>query len=149
MELRPQEDLESRWKAGFIYQCATLMRWPEARAKESKMVIGVIGDDHVRSILGRDLAGKKAGDRPISVVATSASEVRNCHIVYVGRSASASADAVIAQAKGAGVLTIGDSEAGFMVQFIVVKDRVRITADQGLLKQAGIRPTAEIFRILK
>ncbi len=146
-----QDDLEDRVKAGWIYQCAQKFVWPASRTSDGKFTIGVIGNDDIRSILASAIAknGNKIGDRPATVISASATDVPRCHLVYVARSSRSIATAAITQARGNAVLTMGETDDGFMVKFIPVNESLGIAGDRALIKQEGIKFTADILRVLK
>ncbi len=142
-----EETLADRAKASFIYRCVEGMTWPESRKADSRWVIGIIGDDKVRGVLTKDLAGKTAKNRSFSIIEPS-TDIRSCHIVFVAESAKRTAPAVAAQARENAILTIGETDDGFMIRFSIERERVRTVGDLTRMKQSGLKPSADLLRVL-
>ena len=142
-----EDAIVHRAKAAIIYNCVNGMTWPKTRNSDSRWVIGVIGDDKVRTVLARELAGKTTAGKSFSIIEPSA-DIRNCHVVFVGESERRSVAGISTQARESGVLTIGETDDGFMIRVKFESERIRTSVDVPQLKQAGLKPSADILRVL-
>ena len=141
------ESLTDRAKAALIYRCVEGMIWPESRMADGRWVIGIVGDDGIRSVLTKDLAGKTIKGRSFTVIDPSF-DLRNCHVVFISQSAKRSPQSVITQARENSVLTIGESDDGFMIRIHIENNSVRPIVDMGRLKQSGIKASAALLAVL-
>ena len=76
-------------KALFFYSFATQIDWP-TEYKSGNFIIGIYGDHELYAQLVRRLSSSKRGNQPFKIVEfKTASEIKNCHILYVDESKSA------------------------------------------------------------
>lgn len=138
--------LESDWKASFIVHCANNFTWPPSRAAEGRFLIGIVGNEEVRTRVDAALSGKKIGNKTVHVITAAATDVPNCHLVYATNS---KASGVLSQAKGNAVVTIGESSDGFMTWFTTASDGT-LTARGNLqrIQKEGISCNAKIGKVL-
>lgn len=135
---------EAQWKANLIVHCATQFKWPESRASESRFLVGIMGNEEVRELVERMLAGKKIGGKPTHVIDASATEVPNCHVVYA---ANPRAHSALTQAKGNAVVTIGEKPDGAIVWF-TSNGAVAARGNRGAMEKAGLSCSATMAAVL-
>lgn len=77
-------------KAMYFYTFATKVEWPPSKVT-GNFTIGVLGDKALYEQLVKKLSSSKRGSQPIKIVEfSSADKVKDCHILYIAKSNSAS-----------------------------------------------------------
>jgi hypothetical protein len=144
-EVHAAPSAETKWKAIFIVQCAKNFVWPASRVAENRFLIGIIGDNEVRAEVEHALSDQKINGKPTHVIAASATDVPNCHVVYFAGTRMASA---LSQAKGNAVVTIGDSDDGYIAWFTTDGGALTARGNRALMEKAGLSCTARIGSVL-
>lgn len=151
-------------KAGFIYNFAKFIQWPESAFAHpnSPIVIGILGTDPFGSVIDRIVADKKIGGRGFVVRrltwAKDSADLKNCAIVFVSSSEHKNLHDILLALKALPILTIGDTpgfaQKGGMIGFTVEDNRIRfeinveaarlaqLVISSRLLTLATIVPTA-------
>jgi hypothetical protein len=148
--------LEYRIKTAFVCKFASYVEWP-AQAFErpdSPIVIGVIASDAVADELTRTATGLSAGGRALLVRRFRRGEpVAGAHLVYIARSEESVLAETIAALKGQPVLVVTESrgaiEAGSMVNFVVVEDKVRFDIAPQVADLSHLRISARLLSVAR
>ena len=99
-------------KAGFIYNFAKLVGWPQGAfaQADSPIVIGILGSDPFGGIIDRILADKQIDARRFVIKRLRwGMDLKGCDILFIGSSEAAHLEEVIHALKGVPVLTIGET----------------------------------------
>lgn len=122
-------------KAGFIYNFAKFVQWPESAfaQPDSPIVIGIVGTDPFGTIIDRLVADKKIGGRRFVVRrliwGKNNADLKNCAIVFVSSSERKNLRDILLALKGQPVLTIGDmpnfAQRGGIIGFTLEDNRIR------------------------
>lgn len=121
---------EYRIKAAFLYKFLSYVEWPPGVLAPGggPFVIGVVGPEAVAEELRRATAGQTVDGHPVVVQRLAGGDtVESVHVLFLaGKDDDAPADE-LAAVRGRPVLTITESdiEAGGIINFVVVNDRVR------------------------
>src|SRR5262245_52243456 len=123
-----QEDsqpTEYQIKAAFIFNFAKFVEWPAAafQKNSSPMVVGVLGENPFHDVLEKTIKNKTVDEHPVVIMQfRSATEVTNCHILFISSSEKGRLPQILKQLKGSSVLTVGEmpgfTEAGGMINFV-------------------------------
>jgi hypothetical protein len=156
-------------QAGCIYHLAKLVTWPQDRFenKDAPIVVGFLGEDdsgvadyfesQAPSFTAQDrkLVVKKFHDFvPVraGIITRSkfASELRQCHILYISPSEEARMDDIQEILKDSGVLTVGGTESftnsGGMVGFTVEKDSLKIRVYLKRVESQNLKISAQFLQ---
>ncbi len=147
--VRPAEDLECQVKAAFLFNFLKFVAWPDAM-NSSPWVIGVLGRDPLGAALDNMVRGKLVNGRPVEVRRYSKpSDVRGCHILFVGRTESERVGAP----SQAGILTVGEApgflKSGGIINFYLEDNRVRFEISPSAAYSAGLRVSPQLLRLGK
>lgn len=145
---------EYKVKAADLYLFARYVEWPAATfaAKNSPIVIGVLGTDPFGSYLDEYVRGEKVDDRILVVKRLrKAEDAAGCHILFISRSEESSLPRILPGFKGKSVLTVGDvdtftREGGLIEFFIDEKGSVRLKIDNELAQAASLSISSKILR---
>ncbi len=152
------ESVEYSIKGAYLYNFTRFVEWPPAAlADDLPFVIGVLSRDRVAIAAIREaLRGKRmTSGRAIDVRVLSGlnDDLRRCQLVFVGRDAPATVEAV-RQAVGARpILIVGDVEGtaqrGGEIDFAVSADEVRIEINLQRAEQAGLKLSGRLANIAR
>jgi hypothetical protein len=143
-------------KAGFTYNFAKLMQWPETAFPhpDSPVVIGVLGADSLSNTLRDVLAGKTVNERGFLVKHFKLGpEIRDCNILFVSASETPHLDEIFHLIKGLPILTIGETPTfahrGGIINFILEDDKVRFEVNVEAAKQADITISSRLLALAR
>jgi len=149
----PTPTAEYQVKAAFLFNFAQFVDWPAPAfaAKSAPLVIGVVGPDPFGPYLDGLVQGEKIGEHPIVVRRFAEDEkLTACHLVFVSAPAAGHLDRILAQLKGQGVLTVGDTEnfcrLGGMVRFVTEKGKIRLRINVTAAQEAGLTISSKLLR---
>lgn len=138
-------------KAAFVYNFARFTQWPEAAFRDaaSPLQLCVLGQDPFDGALDT-IAGKTIGSRALTISHPLwASEARDCHILFVGETASERLPEIVALLEGSPVLTIGDTpdaaRTGGIIGLENVENRIRFQVNLDAAQQSGLRLSSRIL----
>ena len=145
--------LEYQVKAAFLYNFARFADWPpETMARGNSIGICVMGRDPFGNALEPTFRGKVINGRPFSVKRIpEGASFNECHILFLGSPDSQSSPALLRTAGHAGILTIGETpgfiEAGGMIEFVLVENKVRFKINPDTTQRAHIRLSAQLLQL--
>jgi hypothetical protein len=146
------EALEASVKAAYIYKFLPYVEWPAASFAnaDSPQVIGVMSADAVHGELEQLVAGRRVNGRALVVrKVTPGDSLEGVHVLYLGRSARASA--VMPMVVGKPVLVITDAPTGLAeggaLNFILVDGRVRFEAAPAAAERSGLRLSSRLLAV--
>lgn len=154
--LRAQSSGEYDLKAVFLFNFAQFVQWPESAfpGGDASFVIGVLGDDPFGATLDAVVRGETVGGRPISVRRFENVEELGssaCQVLFVAQSHAARLGEVLARVSGRSVLTVGETaqftDAGGIVQFLVVNNRVRLRINLDAARRARLAVSSKLLRV--
>jgi hypothetical protein len=152
----PSASPEYLIKAGFTYNFAKLMQWPDAAFPhpDSPIVIGVLGADSFGNTLRDVLAGKTVNGRGFVVKHVKLGpEVRDCNILFVSASETAHLDEMFRIIKGLPILTIGETpnfaHRGGIINFVLEDDKVHFEVNVEAAKQADITISSRLLALAR
>lgn len=140
-------------KVKFIYNFTRYVEWPE-NAKSGDFVIYVYGSSELFNGLKTFTADKFIGNRPVKIQKiASASEIDNCHLLYVGFSKAKEIKDIKAKLSGKNTLIIserdGSLEDGAMINFIISEDKLTYEIKPNNATVAGLKLNSAIVNFAK
>ena len=149
-----QEPTDSEVKAAYLFNFLKFVDWPEDPAKDSQSpwVLGVVGETAVGEDLKQLVSGKSVRGRELEVRKVSApADLRACHILFIAASEKKRLPAMLAELRGASVLTVADMdhfvESGGMIQFVIQDSRVRMAIDVGAASRAHLKVSSKLLSL--
>lgn len=138
-------------KAAFVYNFARFTEWPDAAFQDaaSPLQLCVLGQDPFDGALNT-IAGKSIGNRELLVsYPIWASEVRDCHILFISEAAGSRLPEIVTYLQGSPVLTIGDSpeiaRSGGIIGLENVENRIRFQVNLDAANRSGLRLSSRIL----
>jgi hypothetical protein len=144
---------EYQVKAVFLYNFAQFVEWPTAafRGPDAPLVIGIFGENPFGSYLDDLVKGEKIGGRPLAVRHYQRPEdIKDCHILFISSSETATLDRIITRLRGHSILTVSDTDLfirrGGMVRFITEDGKIRLRINLEAAKAVHLTISSKILR---
>jgi hypothetical protein len=126
-----------------VYNFTKYVQWPDHDAS-GEFVIGVIGNADVYKTLTGWYGGKPKGSKTYVIKKfTSASEVGDCHVLFIDKAKSGEFDEVNSKIKGKGTLVITDKnglgEKGSSINFKTVDNKLKFELNQKAIEASNLK----------
>jgi hypothetical protein len=148
------EASEEKLKAAYLYKFLNYVEWPAASfsGPDAPYQIGVLGDDLVADELARSSAGKTVNDRPLAIRRLAAGDSMNdIDLLFISHSERARQGALLAKLRTLPVLTVTETEgaldAGSIINFRIVDNRVRFEVSLDAADRAGLKLSARLLGV--
>lgn len=146
-------DLETAIKASYLYKFAPFIQWPQAAftTPSEPITICVAGRDPFGPALEEAIRGQRVSGRTIVVrYLENVEPETRCHILFAGEAPEQSVQEALRAVAGRPVLTVTDLSRGVgggMIQFVVVRGRVRFTIDAGAAGETGLAISSKLLAL--
>lgn len=144
---------EYQLKAVFLFNFAQFVEWPPAAFPQanSPFVIGVVGKDPFGANLDDVVRGETLNQHPLVVQRfQSASDVRDCQILFIPASEVDHVPEILAKLKGQSVLTVGDADdaaqRGTVIGFYTQDRQVRLRINIDAARVASLTISSKLLR---
>jgi len=136
---RPMHEVYSM----MVFNFTKYVQWPDHTAS-GEFVIGVIGNTEVYNTLQTWYGGKPRGGKTYVIKKFSnASEVTDCHVVFIDKSKSGEFQSVNDKAKGKGTLIITDKnglgEKGSSINFKTIDNKLKFELNQKAIEASNLK----------
>ncbi len=143
-------------KAGFIYNIAKFIDWPEGGNRvdgKETLELCILGSDpfgkSLDAIEGKIVKGRTFHVRRVA----SINELKSCHMVFIPRTERERVPRIAEAIKDYGILTVGDTEGfltqGVMINFFVDGKRVRFEIDPERVKRGRINMSSQLLKLAR
>lgn len=142
-------------KAGFLYNMAKFVEWPERSDAGSRgaLMVCVLGSDPfgraLDQIEGRTVQGRRLGVRRLA----SVREAGDCHILFIGRSEKERVYRITEALKDSSILTVGDTEGyvreGVIVNFFTEDRKIRFEIDVDRARQSKLSFSSQLLKLAR
>lgn len=152
------DDLLVRLKVAYIYNFTRFIDWP-GPPPDRPFVIGVVADPEMAEGLRvLEMEKRQAEGRPIEIhTYPGADAIGACEVLFVGREAETSLDAIVKRSAGAPVLLVGDTPGfagrGAAIEFFLKPDvfrekqKLRFRIDPAALAGRGLSVSAQLLDV--
>jgi hypothetical protein len=144
---------EYQVKAVFLFNFTQFVEWPPQAfpTPDVPFVIGILGQDPFGPQLDEVVRGENVDKRPLLVERyRSVDEIRNCNILFIGRTEMRDLQQILAALKGRSILTVSDAdetrESGVMIQLVTQNNRIRLRIDVGAAKASNLTISSKLLR---
>jgi hypothetical protein len=125
-----------------VFNFVKYVQWPADENKE--FVIGVIGNSEIYNTLTAWYAGKPKGTKVYVIKKfNNASEMTDCHVVFIDRSKSGEFEAVNNKVKGKGTLVVTDRNGlgtkGSCINFKTVDEKLKFELNQHAIEASNLK----------
>ena len=145
---------EYQLKAAFLLNFTKFVEWPPAGFAEptSPIVLGILGENPFGNILERTIRDKTINNRPLVVKAfRSSADATNCHILIISTSEKARLPEILANLRGASVLTVSEmdrfTETGGMINFVRQGNKIRFQINEIAAKSVGLKISSKLLSL--
>src|SRR5690606_6289389 len=126
-----------------VFNFTKYVQWPD-HSGSGEFVIGVIGNNDVYNTLTGWYGGKPRGAKTYVIKKfASASDVSDCHVVFIDKGKSGEFDAVNNKVKGKGTLVITDKsglgEKGSSINFKTVDNKLKFELNQKAIETSNLK----------
>src|SRR3989337_4559119 len=126
-----------------VYNFTKYVQWPD-HATSGEFVIGVVGNTDIYNTLNGWYGGKPRGTKTYIIKKfNSASEVTDCHVLYIDNSKSSEFDNANDKVKGKGTLVItaknGLGEKGSGINFKTVDNKLKFELNQKAIEASNLK----------
>ena len=143
---------EYQIKAAFLYNFGRFIDWPpEAFADgSSPFIFGILGENPFGKTLDQAFNGKTLNGHPVVVqVIHSLTEASHCHILFISSSEKSHLEKIIQSLHAASILTVSETshfiDAGGMINFVTVDNKVRFQINNGAAKTARLKISSKLL----
>ncbi|HEY3663748.1 MAG TPA: YfiR family protein [Chthoniobacterales bacterium] len=151
---QPAPPGEYSLKAVFLYNFVRFVDWPESAftSPNDPFVIGIVGSDPFGALLYEAIAGETYHGRPITVVHfATPRDIRHCHLLFVSQGNRNHYDAILEQASGQGLLTVGETESfldrGGMIALTTEQSRVHVRINGTALRNSALGVSSKLLQV--
>jgi hypothetical protein len=147
-----QEVPANKIKAAFLYNFFLFVNWPSL--PERAVTIGILGKDPFgKSFLEVENQLVKGLNKQLSIKRlgpyTPEMDLTQCQILFISSSEKENWEKISLQLAGKPVLTVGDQkgflEAGGMMNFLLVQNKIRWEINRSPLNQSGLRMDSQLL----
>ena len=126
-----------------VFNFTKYVQWPD-HATNGEFVIGVVGNSEIYNTLNGWYGGKPRGSKTYIIKRfNSASEVTDCHVLYIDKSKSNEFDNVNSKIQGKGTLVITDKsglgEKGSSINFKTVDNKLKFELNQKAIEASNLK----------
>lgn len=126
-----------------LFNFTKYVQWPDHDGG-GEFVIGVIGNAEVFNTLNGWYGGKSRGAKTYVIKKfNSASDVTDCHVLFIDKGKSGEFDAISSKVKGKGTLLIteknGLGEKGSGINFKTVDNKLKFELNQKAIETANLK----------
>jgi YfiR/HmsC-like len=126
-----------------VYNFTKYVQWPD-HAGSGEFVIGVVGNSDIYNTLNGWYGGKARGSKTYVIKRfNSASEVTDCHVLYIDKSKSGEFESANSKVKGKGTLVITDKnglgEKGSSINFKMVDNKLKFELNQKAIEASNLK----------
>ncbi|MBW3671299.1 MAG: YfiR family protein [Acidobacteria bacterium] len=156
--LHAEQPSEYALKAEFIERFTRFVDWPEDRVfrtgHDGSFVIGIVGEDPFGPHLQRLARSRRIKGERIQIHGIIEPEdVVKCQLLFISESEKSRLRAILAQAGGRPILTIGDTpgfaEAGVLINFYLDGDRIRFEINETAFARSGLHVDTKLLKLAR
>lgn len=147
---------EYELKAAFIYQIARFVEWPPTGMPVNTgepLRLCVLGSNPFGAALG-SIRGKPVNERRMEVsLLDMDAGISECAILFITAPAEKHLERIAALSRGAGVLTIGDTQGfagrGVMVNFFQQDGKIRFEVNLDATRHGGLKISSKLLSLAR
>jgi YfiR/HmsC-like len=143
-----QASREDQLKAGFIFNFAKFVDWPNLAAADP-LTICFIGGAGIRDAFAASVEGKRVGSHPVTARAISARSASGCQLLFVGADAPASSELINGNAVA--LLSVGEEQnfnhKGGVIELFTQDNRLRFNVNLDNARRAGLKISSGLLQL--
>jgi hypothetical protein len=146
--------LEYRVKATFLYNFTKFVTWPAETfaAEDAELRVTIVGEDPFGQVLDELASSAPSHGRKLVIERrTWNQDLRRSQVLFISRSEKRHLNAILANLKGASVLTVSEieqfSESGGMIGFIFEQDQIRFEINLDAAVEARLEISSRLLAL--
>jgi len=144
---------EYELKAAFIYQISRFVEWPPSPVAGAPLRLCVFGGNTFGTALDT-IRNKPVDERKMEVsLLDMNADIRECNMLFIAAPAEKHLERIAALSRGAGMLTIGDTQGfaqrGAMVNFFVENGKIRFEINLEASRRAGLKISSQLLKLAR
>lgn len=150
---RLQQDAadESTIKALFVYNFTKQIEWPDARLKEPKFRISVVGNQDVKAAMVNIMKGRRVFDKEVEVLAVAdIGDLKPSHIVYIGKGKGGLLPRAL-QLSGNGTLVVSEEKGmitkGTCINIVERNSQLRFELNESAMKRQQLKVSVQLINL--
>lgn len=151
---QPADDqLALKVKAAFLFNFAKFVTWPPQKspAAAAPLQLCVLQPDPFGSVLGETVAGKTIDGHPLQLrVSPRITDLRGCHLIFLGETDSAKLASQLAQLSGNNSLLVYESEdtlANGAIRFENSERRIRFEVNLATTERESLQISSKLLSL--
>ena len=143
-------------KAGFFYNFAKYVEWPESAFEDdrSPIRIGIVGKDPFGETLDKVLREKSVLERKFTITRfKDPGEIKGCHILFVPRTENDRLPKILEQVKESGVLTVGEEAAfarsGGIINILIEEKKPKLEINPDAASAQKITINSKLLKVAR
>jgi hypothetical protein len=143
-------------KLAFLYNFAKFVEWPPGAFPQSNapVFVGIVGHDPFTIDMEEQVCGRSANGHPILLKRLRPGDaLRGCHIIFISAAENKNLPAILANLKGASVLTVGETDTfatnGGVIRFFVENNTLHFEINPDVAAQTGLRISSRLLALAK
>ena len=149
----PQQDMDytQELKAVFIYNFTKYMNWMDSEPSGT-FDIAVVGKSEIVDPLRLISQKRRVNQKDIQIkYFENADEINGCHILFIPETARSQLNRIINKIQDKNTLIISEIDGalsrGVMINFLIVKDRIKFEINLKSMKKSGFQPSSELLKL--
>jgi hypothetical protein len=149
-----QDDLEYQLKATFLYKFASYVEWPATAFAQTNtfFTIGVVGADKVVVALNSLTGAHPVNNRPLQVKVFKQGEpITDVQILFIGKQENGHLKHLLSAMQSQPILVVTESagalEAGSIINFVPVDDRIRFEISVTQAERSGLKISSRLLGV--
>lgn len=149
------QTFESEVKAAFLFNFTKFVEWPSSafESATAPLRLCVVADAAFTHNVDEIIAGETVRGRVLRRVTPAATDLAQCHVLYVASAESVHTDKLLSAVRRAPVLTVGESprflEQGGAIAFALVNGRVRFDVNLDAAEATGLTISSKLLRVAR
>ncbi|MDB5425295.1 MAG: putative transrane protein [Phenylobacterium sp.] len=144
--------IEYAVKAAYLYKFAPFVDWPPSAfaSATSPFQLCILGRDPFGASLDQAVNGQRVDDHRVVVRRLDRVDAAsNCHVLYLGASASQTTAEALRAVRGLPILTVADGgrDGGAIIKFLVKDNRVRFDIDTAAAAVNHMTISSKLLRL--
>jgi hypothetical protein len=147
---------EYQVKAAFLYNFARFVEWPKDAFPDARtpILLGIVGEDPFGGALEQTVKGKTISGRELVLKRVPPQQdLKGFHLLFVSSSEARHLSQIMESVNGKGVLTVGETDgftqAGGVINFTLVENKVRFEINTDAAERAGLKISSKLLSLAK
>jgi hypothetical protein len=142
---------EHRLKAAFVYKFAGFVDWQSNLSELPTLNIGVLGAPEILNELAQIVPGRTVGDRAITARGVDPADLRDLHILFIGKSEAARLPQLAAALQERGILVVTEWDGALMqggtINFVIADRRVKFEISLPAAEKSRLKLSSRLLAV--